>query len=174
LFLGNIVRYKRVDLLIKAVNILKERGVNNIIVTIAGNCRNWADYQSYIKYPELLDLKIERIPDDEIADLFEYNHYFVMPYQDIAQSGALFMALTYNVPTIISDIPQFKEFVIEGKTCLTFRSEDEESLADTMQYAINHHKDFYDSMRIEQKRLFEDNYSEKTIVSKYIDFFEKL
>lgn len=174
LFFGNIVRYKRVDLLIKATNILVERGFKNFNVTIAGGCRNWDDYVSLIKYPQYMDLKIRRIPDEEIANLFAKTHYFVMPYQDIAQSGVLFIALTYNRPTILSDIPQFNEFVIDNQTSLSFKSEDAESLADIMQYAIKNHESIYSALCNNQKVFFENNFSDKAIVNKYIDFFESL
>ena len=38
LFFGNIVAYKRVDLLIEAANILHDRGIENFKVRIAGSC----------------------------------------------------------------------------------------------------------------------------------------
>ena len=174
LFFGNIVRYKRVDLLIQATNMLVERGVKNFSVTIAGGCRDWGGYSSMIRYPQYFNLQIRRIPDEEIADLFANTHYFVMPYQDIAQSGVLFIALTYNKPTILSDIPQFDEFVKDGQTSLSFKSEDVKSLADTMQYAIEHHDELYSSLCINHKAFFETNFSEEAIIKKYIDFFEAL
>lgn len=174
LFFGNIVKYKRVDLIIEAVNSLVERGVSNFNVTIAGNCKEWNLYQKLIKYPSFLELQIKRIPDEDIADLFGGNHYFLMPYQDIAQSGAIFISFYYNLPTVISDIKQFREFVKDGETCLTFKSEDANSLADTMQYAIDHYNEVYPSLCKNQSDFVKEHFSDEAIVRKYIDFFNRI
>ena len=174
LVFGNIVKYKRIDLLIDAAAILFERGVKNFIVRITGGCREWNEYQSRIKYPELFELKIERIPNEEIPNLYGDSHYAVFPYQDIAQSGSITVAFSYNVPTIVSDIEQFKEFVIDGHTSLSFKSGSAESLADTMQYAIENHKDIYPKMCRELHAFVENVYSNEAILHNYIDFFEAL
>lgn len=34
-----------------------------------------------------------------------------MPYQDIAQSGAMTVALFYNIPILASELDTFKEFM---------------------------------------------------------------
>ncbi len=174
LFFGNIVNYKRVDLLIEAVNILVKRDVKNFNVIIAGKAKEWERYRVKIQYPELFDLRIERIPNEDVADLFAESHYFVMPYQDIAQSGAITVAFRYNVPTIVSDIPQFNEFVREGKTTLVFKSQDAVSLADTMQYAIDHHVEIYDDLCKNQKKFVEEMFADEAIVMKYKSFFDSL
>lgn len=171
---GNIVRYKRIDLLIKAAELLFEKGLDNFVVRIAGSCKDWQRYQGMIKHPELFELKIERIANDEIPNLFADSHYAIFPYQDIAQSGSITVAFSYNVPTIVSDIPQFKEFVIEGKTSLAFKSQDVESLADVMEYAIVNHKEIYPKLCVNQKEFVDNHFADDVIVGKYVDFFNKL
>ena len=122
----------------------------------------------------MVDTRIERIPNEDVADLFATNDYCVFPYQDIAQSGAITVAFQYNLPTIVSDIPQFQEFVIDGKTSLSFRNQDADSLADTMQFAIDHHTEIYDTLKSNQKSLIEVNFSGETIVNKYKEYFEHI
>ena len=64
LVFGNIVHYKRIDLLIKAANILYERGIKNFKIKIAGNCKDWnRSYAPLIGRPELFELAIKRIPN---------------------------------------------------------------------------------------------------------------
>ena len=174
LFFGNIVEYKRLDILIKAANILGDKCIGKFKVVIAGKSKNWDYYSAMIEHPELFETRIERIPNEEVADLFAMSHYFVMPYQDIAQSGAITVAFRYNVPTIVSDIPQFKEFVVENETSLSFKSQDAESLASVMQYTIEHHHEIYDSLCRNQKNFVDANFSDKSIVAKYKDYFERL
>lgn len=174
LFFGNIVRYKRLDLLLEASNILIERGEKRFKLTIAGNCKSWREYEELIKYPEIVDTRIERIPNEDVADLFATNDYCVFPYQDIAQSGSITVAFQYNLPTIVSDIPQFQEFVIDGKTSLSFRNQDADSLADTMQFAIDHYADLYDTLKSNQKSLVGEKFSDEAIVKKYKEYFDAL
>lgn len=173
---GNIVTYKRIDLLIEAANILYDRGVKNFRVRIAGCCNcNWDNiYAPLIKHPEIFELMIKRIPNEDVANLFADSHVFVMPYQDIAQSGAITVAFRYNVITLVSDIPQFKEFVKNGITGLTFKSENVIDLADKMQWCIENRDMLLKKMAINQKDFVGKELSLSSIVAKYKNYFEQL
>lgn len=173
LFFGNILPYKRVDILIKSAQLLYERGVRNFKVRIAGNCKQWEKYSSLIKYSEIFEINIKRIPNEEVANLFADSHYFVMPYQDIAQSGAITVAFRYNVPTIVSDIPQFAEFVENGITGLTFRSEDAESLSMVLENVIKDRSGY--KKLCENQRIYTDQeLSLDSIINRYSSYFSKI
>lgn len=174
LFFGNILEYKRIDLLINAVNKLIENGYRNFKVRIAGVCKEWSKYQSLIKYPEYFELQIKRIPNEDVADLFADSHYFIMPYQDIAQSGAITVAFRYNLPTITSNIEQFKEFIKDQFTGLTFISESSEDLANTMQYVIDNHTNIYQDLCTNQQNFVQKEFSIESIVKKYTEYFNSL
>jgi len=172
---GIIRDYKRLDLLIEAACLLYARGYRNYRVLIAGGCNDWdSHYAPIIRHPEVFELDIRRIPNEEVADLFAISDYFVMPYQDIAQSGAITVAFQYNVPTIVSDIPQFKEFVEDGKTGIVFKSEDSKDLADKMQYVLENHDDIYSQLKHNQADFVQRELSIESIVAKYKAFFDKL
>lgn len=177
LYFGNIVDYKRVDLLIEAGNLLYEGEGKKFRICIAGNCSDkiWKEkYAPLIKYPEIFDLFIKRIPNEEVANLFASSHYFVMPYQDIAQSGAITVAFRYNLPTIVSDIEPFKEFVENNVTGITFKSEDANDLANKMLYLINNHAVEYSRLSNAQASFVEKELSLKSIVNRYIDYLNKI
>lgn len=172
---GIIRDYKRVDLLIEAACLLFERGYKNFRVLIAGGCNDWeTHYAPTIRYPEMFELDIRRIPNEEVADLFAKSDYFIMPYQDIAQSGAITVAFQYNVPTIVSDIPQFKEFVEDGKTGLVFKTEDAGALADKLQYVMENHQNIYRQLKQNQADFVQHELSIESIIEKYKTFFDKL
>ncbi|MCR5569131.1 MAG: glycosyltransferase [Paludibacteraceae bacterium] len=171
---GIIQKYKRIDLLIEAGNLLVERGCKNFKITIAGNCKDWENYSKLVRYPKIFEFDIRRIPNEEVANLFAKNHYFVMPYQDIAQSGAITVAFRYNLPTLVSDIDPFKEFVNDGVTGLTFKSEDAIALVDKMQYIINNHEAIYQQLCLAQADYVEKELSLNSIVSRYIVFFDNI
>lgn len=175
LVFGNIVHYKRIDLLLKAANILWDKGIKNFRVRIAGSCIQWEqEYAPLIKHPELFELNIKRIPNEEVADLFADSHYFVMPYQDIAQSGAIIVAYRYNVPALVSDIPQFNEFVKDGLNGFTFHTQDEHALADKMLWIIQNHKQIYPRVCDNLRKYINDNLTLESITQKYISYFDKL
>ena len=172
---GIIRDYKRVDLLIEAGCKLYESGYRNFRVLIAGGCGDWdTRYAPMIKYPEVFELDIRRIPNEEVANLFARSDYFVMPYQDIAQSGAITVAFQYNLPTIVSDIPPFREFVEDGKTGIVFKSEDASALAEKMQYVMDHHASIYATLKQNQAEFVRRELSLDSIVSKYKAYFDSL
>lgn len=172
---GIIRDYKRVDLLIEAGCLLYERGYRNFRVLIAGSCPEWdARYSGLVRCPGVFELDIRRIPNEDVPGLFAKSDYFVMPYQDIAQSGALTVAFQYNLPPIVSDIPQFREFVEDGVTGLYFKSGDAVSLADKMQYALDHYADIYPVLKDNQAAFVRDNLSLDSIVARYRAYFDRL
>lgn len=177
LFFGNIVEYKRVDLLLKATRILKDRGITNFKVQISGYCRpeQWAN-----KYANLMDgldnvsLDNRRIPNDIIPNLFESCHYFVMPYQDIAQSGAMTVALCYNLPIIASELDTFKEFMDGKSDGYFFEVGSAEELAEVMKKALENHTEKYLQMRMEQAKKVEEKLSTPAILDMYKTYIEQL
>ncbi|MBO4454924.1 MAG: glycosyltransferase [Bacteroidales bacterium] len=172
---GIIRDYKRVDLLIEAGCLLYEHGFRNFRILIAGSCLEWEErYAPLIKYPEVFELDIRRIPNEDVAALFARSDYFVMPYQDIAQSGAMTVAFQYNLPVIVSDLPQFKEFVEDGKTGLCFKTEDPVALADKMQYVLENHNAIYAELKHNQQVFVQEYLSLDSIVSRYREFFDSL
>lgn len=174
LFFGNILKYKRLDILLKASQKLYEKGYKNFIVRIAGACKNWGEYEQLIRYPELFELRIERIPNEDVSSLFESSDYFVMPYQDIAQSGAIMVAFNYNLPIFISNLPQFLPYGIDGETCFFFEKENSDDLAKKMELALKKGKDLHDKLQSGQLEFVENNFSTKAICKKYMEFFNNL
>lgn len=171
---GIIRDYKRVDVLIQATNLAFERTKKIFIVKIVGACANWNKYQALIKYPFLFDLKIESIRNEEIADIFASSHYFVLPYQDIAQSGAITVAFNYNLPVIASKLNSFKELITDKQTGFLFDVASTVALTDIMVYILENHFDIYPHLIKNQKKFVEENFVIESITKKYSNFFERL
>lgn len=171
---GIIREYKRIDTLIKAANIVYERTKKKFLVIIAGKCDNWKTYNSLIKYPFLFELHINSIPNEDVADLFSKSHYFVLPYQDIAQSGAMTVAFNYYLPVIASSLDGFKEFIINGFNGYLFKPADEYQLAEIMIDLINNHPLQYDMLKNNQTCFVNENYKTDSILLKYVSFFNTL
>ena len=174
LFFGNIIRYKRLDLLLDAVKILENRGVENFSVTIAGYCKktDWDRcYASMIKSNKIV-CDIRRIPNELVPEYFNNCDYFVMPYQDIAQSGAMTVAFNYNVPIIASDLDTFTEFLHDGIDGYFFEQENSLSLADVMEKAISNTSYDYNKLRMNQQTMIDKSLSSDVIINKYKNYFK--
>ena len=177
LFFGNIVRYKRLDILIEAVDILKKKGIEDFKIYICGYCQKsiWdKEYAPKIADSSLYHLDIRRIPNDEVARYFAECDYFVMPYQDIAQSGAMTVALNYNMPIIASDLPTFHEFITGAGDSMFFRTGDASDLATKMEEAIRLSEEDYELMKSKLKRIVDEKLSERAIISKYESYISRL
>ena len=137
---GYIRKYKRIDVLIKAAQIVYEKTDIPFKVIIAGNCDNWETYEQMIKNPKLFDLRIRRIDETEVPNLFAEADYFVAPYQDIAQSGSAIIALNYDLPIIASKLDAFEDYVQEGKTGFIIEPASLEQLVEKMTYIVQNHE----------------------------------
>lgn len=176
LFFGNILGYKRVDILLNAVNILAEKGVTDFKVKIAGYCqpKEWdKKYLPLINHTGIVETDIRRIPSDEVAGLFESCDYFVMPYQSIAQSGAMTVAMNYNLPVIASDLDTFHEFIEDNETGWFFNAGNTNDLAALMEKLINIPEKEYLRIKSNQSEFVRMNLSIDGIVNKYSNYFNK-
>jgi glycosyltransferase involved in cell wall biosynthesis len=171
---GIIRDYKRVDTLINAAIIAKEKTNIPFKIRIAGRCDNWTHYQRMIKFPEIFELKIGQVPNNEVPELFNTSHYFVLPYQDIAQSGALTVALNYNLPIIASRLPSFEEFIEDGKTGFLIKPASIEDLSEKIIFILHNHDKIYPELRISLKKFVDDNLKKETIAERYVDFFKDI
>lgn len=171
---GHIRRYKRIDLLIDAAQQLYEETGKDFLVTIAGKCPSWSDYEKHIRYPKLFDLRIGFVNDSEVAGLFANADYLVLPYQDLAQSGAITVAFNYGVPVISSDILQFREFVEEGCNGFLFQSENVDSLKKVMLKALRLSTSEYADLKKSTAVYVSENYSLRSITERYIEYFNRL
>lgn len=136
LFFGIITPYKGLEYLLLALAILIEKQ-SHFKLIIAGKVgKNHEEYwrkmlKLIYKYnlEEYIIKRIEYIPDEDVEIFFKASDVSILPYTQIFQSGVLFLALNFGLPTIASDVGSLKEFIIEDKAGFVCRREDPEDLA---------------------------------------------
>ncbi len=133
-FFGQIKEVKGVDILLRAMPIVRSRIGGRVKLVIAGKV--WKDdfskYQKLIDDLDLgdcIDLHIRYIPDDELPYFYAAADLMALPYKRIYQSGVVLMAMSFGRPVLVSDIAGMTEVVTHGSTGLVFRSEDPEDMA---------------------------------------------
>ena len=158
----------------EAANQLYEEGVRGFKVSINGVWRVEWKPEDKIRHPEIFELNIGSVPNEDIPNLFTYNHYAVYPYKNMSQSGAIKCAFNYHTPVIVSDLPGFTDEVEEGVEGFSFKSEDVDDLKRVMRECIHLKSDEYNVLVKKMTIDVENKYSIDSIVNQYVSMFEKL
>ncbi len=169
---GNIREYKRIDVLIEAAQKAYEETGKSFKVIIAGKCDHWDEYKKIIKYDFLFDIRIGRVENDEVANLFNECDYFVAPYQDIAQSGSSVIAINYDKPLIASELPAFKEYINDKENGYLIRPANVKDLTDVMIEILINNNQGYSQMVDKLKDSKNQCFSTDAIIAKYREFFD--
>jgi D-inositol-3-phosphate glycosyltransferase len=139
LFFGRIRPSKGLEYLISAFQQLssKQNAYRLIIVGRPDNCEDyWNEIENSIAEEVgsgRIILRSEFIPDEETEIYFKAADVLVLPYRSIYQSGVLFLAYSFGLPVLASDVGGLKDEIIEGETGFSFRPEDPEDLAKTIE-----------------------------------------
>lgn len=164
-FFGSIKRYKGIETLVEAAEILEHKEAS-CRINVYGKFRYEAgELIKRMKKLKILNLKDEFIRFDEVHCVYAENDVLILPYKQVTQCGPLLIGYNELVPSICRDLPGFREYVSEGKSGLLFGSAAE--LAEKMQLIINNPKTINQMKEfIEEVTL--KKYSMKHLVNDYI------
>lgn len=122
LFFGQIKPYKGLDTLIEAVAHLSTELRRRVHLRICG--QPYMDMSPILSKVEeaglsdIVDFKLERIPDAEVDSLFSAADVIAMPYHRIDASGVLSKALAHGLAVLASDTGGFAEFLRHEENAL--------------------------------------------------------
>ncbi len=143
LFFGFIRDYKGLDVLFKAMKILKEK--SDIKLIVAGEY-----YSNEEKYKNLInELGISKslflfndfIPTSEVKNYFCASDVVILPYKDATQSGIVQIAMNFKKPVIAANVGGLAEVVLDNKTGYIIDKENEKQLADAIMKFYNENKE---------------------------------
>jgi D-inositol-3-phosphate glycosyltransferase len=140
LFLGRIRPYKGIEHLLAAFQQLV-KGDATYRLIIAGEPKKGSeDYLDEIRGIVTRDfgqgeiiLKFQFIPDEQMELFLKAADVLVLPYKDIFQSGILFLAYSFGLPVVATDVGSFREEIVEGETGFVCRPGDDADLANTLE-----------------------------------------
>jgi glycosyltransferase involved in cell wall biosynthesis len=123
LFFGRILPYKGLSYLVDAFReLIKDDDSYRLI--IAGEPKKetvdyWRDIRENIEREKIGNKVLQRIgfiADDEIEVYFKAADALILPYTMIFQSGVLFMAFSFGLPVIGTDVGSLRDDIVEGET----------------------------------------------------------
>lgn len=138
LFFGNIDHYKGLDILVDGFGKLPDEFLEGTRLLITGNSKS-ADYTDVIKTKmdsdrirDKITASFGYIKDEDVETYFMAADCIVLPYRNIYQSGVIFMAYTFGLPVLVTDIGNFRNDMIEGETGLLIHSVSPEEVCNTI------------------------------------------
>jgi glycosyltransferase involved in cell wall biosynthesis len=139
LFFGRIRPSKGLEYLVSAFQQLsnQQNGYRLVVAGRPDNCEHyWTSIEDLIAEDVCsgrIILRSEFIPDEEIEIYFKAADVLVLPYRSIYQSGVLFLAYSFGLPVLASDVGGLKDEIVAGKTGFSFKPEDPVELAKTIE-----------------------------------------
>ena len=119
MFFGLIREYKGLDILIHAMEEIKDK-LENFTLLIVGECygdeKKYTDLINNAGITDNVQCHFSFIPDNEVGKYFSASDVIVLPYKTASQSGIVQIAYHYDTPVIVSNVGGLPEIVDEGKT----------------------------------------------------------
>ena len=138
LFFGGIRPNKGLDVLLKALEIVKSQNCR-ILLVIAGGLLGRFSFESYsdiIKKSGLskhIQTFIKFIPEEDVDDFFAASDLVVLPYLKFeAQSGVLLRAYAHRKPVVVSNVGAMGELVSADNVGLVVEPGAKEPLAEAI------------------------------------------
>ena len=133
LFFGMIKKVKGLEFLLSALkSVIKQNP--DVLLVIAGKPweNNFSAYQKIIdenNLSEYILLHAKFIPQEDVEHYYCASDLVVLPYKKIYQSGVLMMALSYERPVLVSDLPPLKEIISDNENGFLFKTENVSDLS---------------------------------------------
>jgi len=136
LFFGAIRPYKGLEHLVEAFRQLAEKHPEYRLL-IAGSTRKgseeyWERLERTIAAqipPGRVIRKIEFIPDQDTELYFKAADVLALPYTQVSQSGVLFLAYSFGLPVVATDVGSLQDDIVEGRNGFLCRPNDPGDLA---------------------------------------------
>jgi glycosyltransferase involved in cell wall biosynthesis len=156
LFFGFIRDYKGLDILLKAMALLKND--LNVKLVIAGEF--YSNEHKYLKIIDDLGIKenllmfTDFIPTSEVKYYFSAADCIILPYRDATQSGIVQIATNFCKPVIAANVGGIGEVIENGKTGFIVEKENPEALAGAIKkfYLENREEEFVENIAVEVKK----------------------
>lgn len=173
LFVGRLVYYKGVDVLLRAFV-----GISNAELTIIGDGELEEGLEEFVQVHGI-SRKVHflgKVVDEELYKAYEECDVFVLP--SVAKSEAFGLvqleAMAYGKPIINTNLASgVPEVSLDGITGLTVEPGDEGGLAYAMEWMVAHPKE-RDEMGMAARKRLEENYTGEIMMGHMKEFYKRV
>jgi D-inositol-3-phosphate glycosyltransferase len=158
LFFGRIRPYKGIEHLLGAFRLLTANRSNYRLIIAGEPKKGSEEYRNEIEQtaktefaPDQIVLKIQFIPDEEMELYLKAADVLVLPYKEIFQSGVLFLAYSFGLPVVATDVGSFREEIVEGSTGFLCQPGDPAELAKAIETYFA--SDLYKNLKVRRQEL---------------------
>lgn len=156
LFFGFIRQYKGLDLLLEAFadERLRQFPVRLIVAgEFYEDSTPYLDLIIKLGLSELVELRTEFIPDNEVRNYFSVADLITQPYRTATQSGVSQIAYHFEKPMLVTNVGGLAEIVPDGKVGYVVEV-DKKQIADALVdfYANNRAKHFIEGIKQEKQK----------------------
>jgi D-inositol-3-phosphate glycosyltransferase len=158
LFFGRIRPYKGIEHLLAAFHLLADRHSYYRLIIAGEPKKGSEEYRHQIEQtvktefaPDQIILKIQFIPDVEMELYLKAADVLVLPYKEIFQSGVLFLAYSFGLPVVATDVGSFREEIVEGRTGFLCQPGDPAELAKAIETYFA--SDLYRSLKVRRQEI---------------------
>lgn len=131
LFFGRIDKYKGIDILIEAMQIVIKK-YPNVILNIVGNGNMDKYLTKILEMKDNIKVYNRWIKDEEVALFFKQTQVVILPYIHATQSGVIPLAYAFSKPVIATNVGCLDEQVLDGRTGVLISSADYKLLAEAI------------------------------------------
>lgn len=135
LFLGRIVAYKGLDLLLETCRLLQDQQVPYSLEVMGSG--DLTPYRAALDGLDDVCVINKWVNETEIGEALSRNDVMMLPYREASQSGVAASAATAGMPVIATPVGGLTEQVIDGRTGLVAPSVTPEGLAHSIRTLIN-------------------------------------
>jgi glycosyltransferase involved in cell wall biosynthesis len=115
LMFGLIRPYKGLDVLLEALRASNKRSVQ--LSVVGESWQSEAALRASLgDLGGRVELVLRYVPDAEAAEYFDRSDVVALPYRSVTGSGVLPLAYHYDKPVVASDLPGFRELVVDGQS----------------------------------------------------------
>jgi len=168
LFFGRISRYKGIDVLLDAFQII-ERRLHNAKLIIAGE-GNLESYRAQLRRINRVEIINRWITDKEVGQLMRKADIVALPYRDASQSGVIAIAAAFGVPVVTTRTGGLSEQVKHGQTGILVPPNDHLKFAEACQSLLINSK-FRQRLGNSARQYAKENWDWEEIVLKLRNMF---
>jgi D-inositol-3-phosphate glycosyltransferase len=159
LFFGRIRPYKGIEYLLDAFRLLSADEHAHYRLIVAGEPKKGSeDYLHEIRQSIQRDfkqgqviLRIQFIPDEEMELYLKAADVLVLPYKEIFQSGVLFLAYSFGLPVVATNVGSFREEIVEARTGFLCQPGDPADLAKAIETYFT--SDLFTNLNVRRREL---------------------